>query len=54
MYLLKWSVLQYTVIRPLVSIAGIVCLHYEVLCESSWSYKYASVYLTSVDFVSIR
>ena len=36
------------------SIAGIVTEYYHVLCESSWSYKYASVWLTSIDFFSIR
>ncbi|KAF8311482.1 DUF300-domain-containing protein [Clavulina sp. PMI_390] len=53
MHTIKWSVLQYTIFRPAISIAGIVCQKYNVLCDSSWSYKYASVWLTSVDFVSI-
>lgn len=53
MYTLKWAVLQYAVIRPLVSIAGIVCQVYNVLCQSVWSVHYAGVYLEAVDFVSI-
>ncbi|KAF8060857.1 organic solute transporter Ostalpha-domain-containing protein [Lyophyllum atratum] len=54
MYTVKWSVLQYVIIRPLASIAGIVCEKYGVLCESAgFSVHYASVYLEAIDFVSI-
>ena len=55
MYTLKWSVLQYVIIRPSVSVAGIICEHYGVLCESgSFSdYRYANVYLQCIDFISI-
>jgi hypothetical protein len=51
--LLKWSVVQYCFIRPALSIAGIVTEAYGVYCSSRLSYKYAYVYLTSIDFVSI-
>ncbi|CAE6527879.1 unnamed protein product, partial [Rhizoctonia solani] len=53
MYTIKWSVLQYVIIRPTVSIIGIICEALHILCQSSWSYKHPSVYLTAVDFVSI-
>ncbi|KAG8980694.1 hypothetical protein FRB93_009067 [Tulasnella sp. JGI-2019a] len=53
MYTLKWSVLQYAAIRPLISIAGIVCQAFNVLCESTYSIHFAYVYLQAVDFVSI-
>ncbi|KAL1757895.1 organic solute transporter Ostalpha-domain-containing protein [Schizophyllum commune] len=54
MYTVKWSVLQYVIIRPLVSIAGIVCEKYKVLCESEgFDFRYANVYLEIVDFISI-
>ncbi|KAI0291173.1 DUF300-domain-containing protein [Multifurca ochricompacta] len=54
MYTLKWSVMQYVIVRPAVSIAGIICQHYNVLCASgSYSVHFAEVYLDSVDFVSI-
>jgi hypothetical protein len=37
------------------SIAGIICQAYNVLCSSeSWSLHYAQVYLDVVDFISIR
>ncbi|KAJ7462358.1 DUF300-domain-containing protein [Mycena galericulata] len=49
-----WAVLQYVIIRPAVSIAGIICQALNVLCESEgFSVKYANVYLEAVDFVSI-
>ncbi|KZT05741.1 DUF300-domain-containing protein [Laetiporus sulphureus 93-53] len=54
MYTLKWSVLQYVIIRPLISIVGIICQAEGVLCESgSWSFKTANAYLEVVDGVSI-
>lgn len=38
-----------------ISIAGIICQYYDVLCASgSYSIHYADVYLESVDFISIR
>ncbi|KZT66067.1 DUF300-domain-containing protein [Daedalea quercina L-15889] len=54
MYTLKWSVLQYVIIRPAISIAGIICQAYGVLCESGpWSFKTANSYLEVIDGVSI-
>ncbi|KAG8889851.1 hypothetical protein FRB99_003939, partial [Tulasnella sp. 403] len=53
MYTTKWAVLQYAVVRPLVSIAGIIAQAENVLCESVWSVHYAYVYLTAIDFASI-
>ncbi|KAI0628302.1 organic solute transporter subunit alpha/Transmembrane protein [Trametes polyzona] len=54
MYTVKWSVLQYVILRPLLSIAGIVCEYYGVLCESGpWSFKTAHAYITVIDGVSI-
>ncbi|VDB86045.1 unnamed protein product [Peniophora sp. CBMAI 1063] len=54
MYTLKWSVLQYVIIRPAISIAGVITQAYGVLCESgSYSVFFAAVYLDSIDFVSI-
>ena len=39
---------------PALSLAGIICEHYGVLCESGpWSFKTAHAYLTVIDAVSI-
>ncbi|KAE8270922.1 hypothetical protein A4X09_0g1424 [Tilletia walkeri] len=51
--LLKWSVLQYVLIRPLLSVAGVILQYYDLLCTQTYSYKYGEVYLAAVDFVSI-
>ncbi|CDO76835.1 hypothetical protein BN946_scf185033.g32 [Trametes cinnabarina] len=49
-----WSVLQYVIIRPILSIFGIVCEYYGVLCESGpWSIRTAHAYITVIDGVSI-
>ncbi|KAJ7770195.1 DUF300-domain-containing protein [Mycena maculata] len=54
MYSVKWAVLQYAVIRPAVSLAGIICQAFNVLCDSeSFNVHFANVYLEAVDFVSI-
>jgi hypothetical protein len=38
-----------------ITIAGIICQHYNVLCASGpFSVHYAEVYLDAIDFVSIR
>lgn len=40
---------------PVVSIAGIICQKYNVLCETTgFSSRFAKVYLESIDFASIR
>ncbi|GJN87385.1 hypothetical protein Rhopal_000334-T1 [Rhodotorula paludigena] len=53
LHALKWSVLQYSLLRPLISIIEIVCHRYGVLCPTQYSVYYAEVYLDAVDFVSI-
>ncbi|KAJ7127945.1 organic solute transporter Ostalpha-domain-containing protein [Mycena epipterygia] len=54
MYTVKWSVLQYVIVRPAVSVAGIVCQKLGILCDSEgFNPHFASVYLSAVDFVSI-
>jgi hypothetical protein len=54
LYAVKWSVLQYVIVRPLVSLVGIVCQALNILCESQgFNIHYANVYLEAVDFVSI-
>ncbi|GAA5868622.1 hypothetical protein JCM8547_003758 [Rhodosporidiobolus lusitaniae] len=50
---LKWAVLQYSFLRPLISIAEIICQAYGVLCPTQYSIYFAEVYLDSIDFVSI-
>ncbi|GBE85962.1 predicted protein [Sparassis crispa] len=54
MYTLKWSVLQYVIMRPLLSVIGIICQAAGVLCESGgWSFTTANAYITVIDAISI-
>ncbi|KAG1814227.1 organic solute transporter Ostalpha-domain-containing protein [Suillus subaureus] len=54
MYTLKWSVLQYVIIRPAVSIAGIICQVHNLLCESTlFSLYFANIYLETLNFASV-
>lgn len=37
------------------SIAGIICQHFDVLCESSpYNIHFASLYLDTIDFIAVR
>ncbi|KAF8574754.1 DUF300-domain-containing protein [Ramaria rubella] len=53
MYTVKWSVMQYVIIRPAVSVAGIITQALGVLCTQSYSPQFAQVYITAIDFISI-
>ncbi|KDQ26226.1 hypothetical protein PLEOSDRAFT_1067086 [Pleurotus ostreatus PC15] len=54
MYTVKWSVLQYVIIRPACSVAGIICEKMGVLCEAEgFDPRYARVYIEAINFVSI-
>jgi UDP-N-acetylmuramyl pentapeptide phosphotransferase/UDP-N-acetylglucosamine-1-phosphate transferase len=47
------SVLQYSFLRPLISITEIICQAFGVLCPTTYSIYFAEVYLDAIDFVSI-
>jgi hypothetical protein len=54
MYTVKWSVLQYVIIRPLGTIAGIICERFNVLCESAgYNVHFANVWIETIEFISI-
>lgn len=54
MYTLKWSVMQYVVVRPVLTIVAIICQRFNVLCESSsYNVHFASLYLDTIDFISV-
>jgi len=54
MYTIKWSVMQYVIVRPLVSIAGIITNALGLYCESGGiNFHFSYVYLSIVDFISI-
>ncbi|KZT32287.1 DUF300-domain-containing protein [Sistotremastrum suecicum HHB10207 ss-3] len=54
MYTIKWAVLQYVIVRPLVSLAGIITNAEGLYCESGgYNIHFAYAYLEGVDFISI-
>ncbi|KIL66240.1 hypothetical protein M378DRAFT_75551 [Amanita muscaria Koide BX008] len=54
MHAVKWSVLQYAFVRPTITLIAIICEVAGVLCESQgYSAHFASVYLDTIDFISI-
>ncbi|PPQ67258.1 hypothetical protein CVT25_005842 [Psilocybe cyanescens] len=54
MHAIKWSVLQYVIVRPAVSVIGMICQAKGILCESEgFNTHFANVYLEAIDFASI-
>ncbi|KAH8823599.1 organic solute transporter Ostalpha-domain-containing protein [Flagelloscypha sp. PMI_526] len=54
LHTIKWLVLQYVIIRPLVTIIAIICEAQGVLCESAgFNLRYASVYLSFIGTFSM-
>ncbi|KIJ51346.1 hypothetical protein M422DRAFT_776620 [Sphaerobolus stellatus SS14] len=51
--LMKWGVLQYSVIRPLTTLAAVFLDFIGLYCESSWSPKWGYVYITIIVSVSV-
>lgn len=53
LFILKWAVIQYVIVRPTLSIIGIILESQELLCNNSMSPSYGHVYLLAIDFFSI-
>jgi len=54
MHTIRWSVLQYVIIRPLGTIAGIICERFNVLCETAgYNVHFAAVWIEAIEFISI-
>ncbi|KAG8986310.1 hypothetical protein FRB90_004080, partial [Tulasnella sp. 427] len=53
MHAVKWAVLQYAIIKPLLSVIGIITEAAGVLCEGTYSVHFASGYLRVVDVISM-
>ncbi|KAL8277027.1 hypothetical protein RQP46_010561 [Phenoliferia psychrophenolica] len=52
-FAVKWSVMQFVILKPLISIASIVTEVLGVYCATSSSFAFANIYLEIVDFVSV-
>ncbi|THH10913.1 hypothetical protein EW145_g981 [Phellinidium pouzarii] len=50
----QWSVMQYVVVRPLVSIIAIICQAKNILCENAgFNFHFAYAYIEIIDCISI-
>ncbi|KAF8232721.1 DUF300-domain-containing protein [Tricholoma matsutake] len=52
MYMIKWSVMQYTIIQPIICVISVVTQSFNLLCISSFSPRFANMYLTIVSLLS--
>ncbi|GAA95943.1 uncharacterized protein L969DRAFT_92027 [Mixia osmundae IAM 14324] len=52
-YTVVFMVLQYCFVRPILTIVGIICEAYNILCIGTYSVHFAAVYIDAIDFVSI-
>ncbi|MBW0511634.1 hypothetical protein O181_051349 [Austropuccinia psidii MF-1] len=48
----KWSVLQYVLFRPLISMTAIITNYKQVFCDASLSYRYANFWINLLTFLS--
>ncbi|KAG8915329.1 hypothetical protein FRC00_005606 [Tulasnella sp. 408] len=53
LYKVKWAVLQYAIVKPLTAIATVITQEAGVLCQGSWDFHFASVYLRIIDLLSM-
>ncbi|CAG8664801.1 7979_t:CDS:2, partial [Acaulospora colombiana] len=53
LFFIKWGVLQYVVINPLITVAALVTETLGVYCAESMSFHFARVYLSIVEFFSV-
>lgn len=53
MHAVKWAVLQYAIVKPLISIISIITEAAGVYCEGSWNPHFASSYLSVVDVIAM-
>lgn len=53
LHVLRFSVLQYSIFRPLISVIGVITEYYNVLCPTVYSIYFAAVWLDALDFISI-
>lgn len=52
-FLVKWSVLQFVILKPLISLSSIITQALGVFCGTSQSPRFANVWLEVIDFVSV-
>lgn len=53
MHAIRWSVLQFVIIRPLSSIIGMICEAYNVYCKSEgMDVHYANAYIKVIGIIS--
>ncbi|KAG8986795.1 hypothetical protein FRB90_003769, partial [Tulasnella sp. 427] len=53
LYKIKWAVLQYSVVKPIIAIVTAVTQAAGVLCQGTWNFHFASPYLRLVDLASM-
>ncbi|KAG8946405.1 hypothetical protein FRC04_011851 [Tulasnella sp. 424] len=53
MHAVKWAVLQYAILKPLISIISIITEATGVLCDGTWDVHFAYPYLEVVDVISM-
>jgi len=51
--LLKYGILQYVVIRPVMTVTAVILQYYGVYCPESMSLKHSHIYITGILFVSV-
>ncbi|KAG8971402.1 hypothetical protein FRC05_011081 [Tulasnella sp. 425] len=53
LYRVKWAVLQYVIVKPLIAIVTVITQEAGVLCQGSWDLHFAAPYLRVIDLLSM-
>lgn len=53
LFAVKWSVMQYVILRPIISLVSIITNSFDVFCGASYDYRFANVWLTVITFISV-
>ncbi|KAI5476839.1 NMT1/THI5-like domain containing protein [Pseudohyphozyma bogoriensis] len=52
-WMVKWSVLQFVIVKPLGAVAGVITEAFGVYCETSNSLAFANIYVVLADSISV-
>jgi len=51
--LMKWGVLQYSVVRPTTTLVAVILNHIGLYCEQSWSPAWGHIYISTIISISV-
>ncbi|CAG8469707.1 6015_t:CDS:2 [Paraglomus occultum] len=53
LFWIKWGILQYVIVKPIVTVVAVVLQYHDVLCEESFSPAFGNFWIQVVNFISV-